>query len=113
MSTPEPEVEFIRVDPGIARTGRKTTQWRISQQVCENFLLSGLETAELDLSEAESTTQSVLMSLRGYIQRHHLPMKVFVRQGNIRFRKVHSAEWTPSEPIGMKEVKDDNDRRSL
>ena len=107
-------VQFIQVSPEDidVLNFRESHRGRVSYPILKSFLETGMELAQLDRTGMQQSLQSLTSALGSYIRSHELPIKLFMRRGEIFFARtdIDPATGKPSETgtstMGMRSRKE-------
>lgn len=76
-------VKFIDVDPDEVPNFRDSHRGRVSYPILKSFLETGKPLVQLDRTGMQQSLQSLSSSLGAYIRSHNLPIKLFMRRGEV------------------------------
>lgn len=78
-------VQFIPVTPEQVDelNFRESHRGRVSYPILKSFLETGMDMCQLDRTGMQQSLQSLSSSLGAYIRSHNLPIKLFMRRGEI------------------------------
>lgn len=96
-------VKFIEVDPEDIPNFRDSHRGRVSYPILKSFLETGKPLVQLDRTGMQQSLQSLSSSLGAYIRSHNLPIKMFMRRG-----EVYLARTDINEETGLPEVFNNN-----
>jgi hypothetical protein len=81
-------MKFIPVDPTELEDVVSTHRGRVSYPLVKAFLESGHFMAKLDRTGMQQSYQALYSSVSSYIRRHHVPIKMFSRDGQTYFMRL-------------------------
>lgn len=87
-------VQFLEVDPEDVPNFRESHRGRVSYPILKSFLETGMPLAQLDRTGIQQSLQSLSSSLGAYIRNHGLPLKLFMRRGEIYLARLDIDEAT-------------------
>jgi len=76
-------VQFVEVAPEDIPNLRETHRGRVSYPIIKGFMETGLACVKLDRTGMQQNIQYLTSVLGAYIRNHNLPIKTFVRQGEM------------------------------
>jgi hypothetical protein len=97
-------IKFIDVDPDSIPNLREGRRGRVSYPIMKSFLESGKALVQLDRSELKRTAVSLVASLGMYAKNKGLPVKVFMRNGEIYFLRTDATDKTTAPVLDIDEV---------
>src|SRR3972149_4255919 len=83
-------VKFIEVDPSEIPNFRESHRGRVSYPILKSFLETGKQLVMLDRTGMQQSLQSLTSSLGAYIRSHNLPIKMFMRAGQIYLARTET-----------------------
>lgn len=92
-------VKFVQVDPNDIPNFRDSHRGRVSYPILKSFLETNMALAQLDRTGMQQSLQSLNSSLGAYIRSHALPIKLFMRRG-----EVYLARTDINPETGLPEV---------
>ncbi|MCK9570572.1 hypothetical protein M0R72_16610 [Candidatus Pacearchaeota archaeon] len=81
-------VKFIQVSPDDIPNFREPRKGRVSYPILKAFLDSGMVLARMDREGIQRSVTGLSAGLTAYIKSHDLPVKLFVRDGEIHLLRL-------------------------
>jgi len=89
---------------------------RVSYPILKSFLETGYVCAKLDRTGMQQSLQSLTSSLTAYIRNHDLPLKMFMRKGEIYLMRLDlnpDGTENPDWQDEMRQAREDRDVRDI
>jgi hypothetical protein len=93
-----PIVKFLEVDPDEVPNVRDAHRGRVSYPILKGFLETGMAVAQLDRTGMQQSLMSLSSSLGAYIRGHELPIKLFMRKGEIYLARTDLDDDAKPDP---------------
>lgn len=93
-------VKFIPVKPEDIPNVRQSHRGRVSYPILKSFLETGYAITMLDRTGMQQSLQALNSSLNAYIRSHELPVKLFMRKGQIYLARLDVDENTTLDEEG-------------
>lgn len=98
-------VKFIDVDPEDVPNIRESHRGRVSYPILKSFMETGKTLVMLDRTGMQNSLQSLTSCLTSYIRNHELPIKLFMRRGELYLCRMDLDD--KGNPITKEEPKEE------
>jgi hypothetical protein len=85
-------MKLVPVDPDEIPNLRESHRGRVSYPILKLFLESGQAMVKLDRTGVQQSLQSLSSSINAYVRNHELPVKMFMRRGEIYLMRTDAEE---------------------